>query len=289
MQVITRTIPCPSRHDALTIVPIGDVHIGAAACDEDLLRRVVQRVADDPTCFWLGMGDYCEFIPVHDHKRFNSATLSPWILTGHLGDLARAQVKRFLDIVRPIAPKCLALLAGNHETFIHQHFERDVYSEIVTGIKEEAGWKDDYPLALGYNGWLILRFYRAKDLIDKKSSSVSTIRLRLHHGFTGGKLAGAKALDMQRWLWSHDCDLLLFGHSHHTGIQPEGVEMVDAAGNVRIQVRKGAHTGTFLRSFNVGAASYSEVKGYMPLPISGVEIHLRPHATNYQERIRLVL
>ena len=64
-----------SRSDTFTLVPIGDVHIGNAACDEARLRRVVDRIAADEWSYWVGLGDYCDFINMQD-KRFSPDSLA---------------------------------------------------------------------------------------------------------------------------------------------------------------------------------------------------------------------
>lgn len=281
MNVLKREWFNTTRTDTFTIVPIGDVHIGSRACDEARLRSVVKRIQDDPTSYWVGLGDYCEFINVRD-KRFSVAALAPWIKTQDLADLARVQRDRFLDAVRPIASKCLGLVKGNHEETLQQHFERDVYSEIVTGVKEAGKFDADHRLALGFYGWLMLNFYRA----DSRNRGTK-IRFNLHHGFVGGRLAGAKALNMQRWLWTHNADVVIFGHSHNTMIQPEAVEEIDGSGRVRINTRIGCYAGTFHKTNGEGFSTYSEVKGYFPLPQSGVEVYLRPGAERYHERVRV--
>ena len=266
------------------LVPIGDVHLGAAACDESRLVEVVNRVAADDRALWVGIGDYAEFINVQD-KRFDAKVLAPWIKTADLGDLAGTQRDRFLDITRPIAGKCLGLAEGNHETQIHKRFERDIHSEIVTAIKQEAGRPADFRLGFGVYGWLQLKFYFGA---DKKGGS-ATINVNIHHGFVGGRLDGAKALNMQRWLWSHDADLVLFGHSHNAMTQVAQVEGIDRAGRHYEQVRRGGYCGSFLRTVNIdGPCTYSEEKGYMSLPVAGIEVLLKPGATQQRDRVRIV-
>jgi hypothetical protein len=101
----------------------------------------------------VGLGDYCEWINVQD-KRFDVATLAPWIEIGDLIDLAQVQRDRFLSIIKPIAGKCLAMCSGNHEGTIHRKTERDIYSEIVTTVK--AWGKLDGRLGIGrysMDGW----------------------------------------------------------------------------------------------------------------------------------------
>ena len=283
MRVIKREFFGVSRPDTFRIVPIGDIHLGAAACNEDRLRAVVRSVAEDETAYWIGMADYCDFINRSD-PRFNPGALASWITMAHLGDLAAAQRDRFLGIIEPIASKCLALVEGNHETAITRHYERAIFHEVVCGVKRLGGFDDDYPLGLGYTGWLLLSFYRRQN----KRSAGRQIKFKLHHGFVGGRLAGAKALNMQRFLWANDCDIAIMGHSHNTGMQIEAVETI--SGSKIIHKKKyGCYSGTFLDSFiDDGPNTYSEVKGYFPMPNTGVEIHLRPGARYEADRIKVL-
>jgi len=266
------------------LVPIGDVHEGAAGCDESRLVEAVKRVAADDRAYWVGLGDYAEFINVQD-RRFDPRTLAPWIEVDDLADLAQAQRDRFLDITKPIAGKCLGLVEGNHERWIYHKFERDIYGEIVNGTKQAAGKPADSHLGLGYYGWLQLAFYFGS---DKKGGS-AIINVNIHHGFVGGRLEGAKALNMERWLWNHDADLVLFGHSHNTATKVAQVEGIDRAGRHYEQVRRGGYCGSFLRTVNPdGPSTYSEIKGYMPLPVAGIEVLLRPGAAQQRDRVRII-
>jgi predicted phosphodiesterase len=284
MRVITREFYEVARPDVFRIVPIGDVHIGARACDEKRLKQVVDRIAADDSCYWIGLGDYCDFISRSDF-RFEPENLPDWMTLPDLADVVKVERDRFLGIIEPIAAKCLGLIEGNHETAIKRHYERDVFSEIVYAIKETGGIEGN--LALYYNGWLVLNFYRTKP--GERKQTISKIRLSLHHGFVGGKLAGAKALNMQRWLWTHDCDIAIFGHSHNTGVQIEAIERLTKSGKIEHTNRYGCYAGTFLKSFNQDApSSYAERKGYFPGGQGGIEIVLRPKAAKADERIRVI-
>ena len=269
MQILRHHFDVPSRSTTYTIIPIGDIHIGAAACDEDRFKRLVKRIEKDANARWVGLGDYLDLVNVKD-PRFNVATLASWIGVQELSDLARAQRDHFLDLIEPIASKCLGLAEGNHETAIHKFTERDVYSDIVNGIKERGKIPASTPLSLGYYGWIVLHFTRGVQN--------NVVKFNIHHGFVGGKLAGAKSLEMQRWLWSHHADVVIFGHSHNTSMQVEQTEDLNDAGELVLKKRYGVYAGSFLRTVNEGASTYSEVKGYLPMPTSGVEIIIRPGA-----------
>lgn len=276
--VIRREWQDVNRPDVFTIIPVGDIHLGNAACDEARFKATVERIASDPMAYWIGLGDYCEFINLSDN-RFETESLADWLKVHHLGDLARAQKERFLELVEPIAGKCLALVEGNHEAAIRRRYERDIYRELVLGIKEQAGFPVGHRLALGVCGWLLLSFYRA----DRQTKTRRTMRFYLHHGFVGGKLAGAKALNMQRWLWTHNADCVIFGHSHNTGVQVEAVESCTTGGRIEYAQRLGVYGGTYMRG-----ARYAQEKGYFPLPLAQVEIRVKPGSVKLEDRLHVV-
>jgi hypothetical protein len=282
MRIIRREFYNCTRKSKFRIIPLGDIHMGARACDERALRAVIKEIRDDPFCYWIGMGDYCDFINRQD-PRF-SAGLADWIEMSDLTDLAKCQVEKFNRTVEPIAGKCLGLIEGNHETAIKKHSERDVFSSIVTGVKNAAGMKARDKLGLGYSGWLKLVFYRSK-----KREKASTVLFYLHHGFVGGRLAGAKALNMQRVLWTNDCDIALMGHSHNEDIFTATVHGIDNGDNFVIRKKYGGFTGTFLRSVITGETTYSEVKGYFPQATGQIEIRLKPHAAHGVDRIKMMI
>ena len=198
-----------------------------------------------------------------------------------MGDVAGAQAERYLELTSPIAHKCLAMVEGNHEYMIRARYERDIHRQIVSDLKRAAGMPADEPLSVGVTGWLILKFNR-----DSNGHRTTTIRINLHHGFVGGKLAGAKALNMQRWLWTHECDLCLMGHSHNTETQVEAVERVRGSRVVR-DIRKGAFCGTFMNRAQA-ADTYADRRGYFPSPHSQIVIVLRPGAEEQADRIRMI-
>jgi calcineurin-like phosphoesterase family protein len=277
MEVITRDFHNVTRKSEFPIYAIGDIHNGARPCRLDKLAAVVNEIANQKNAYWIGLGDYNDLINRSD-PRYSPAVLADWIDISDLTDLARAQREKFLSIVKPIAGQCLGLICGNHETAIMKHYERDIYFEVVSGIKELGRFKSDHRLAFGYSGWLVLNFYRASGKERHKRTVFS-----LHHGYTGGKLAGAKALNMQRWLWRNDCDIALMGHSHNCDTYSVRVEGVDAGGNFYGRNRLGAFCGTFLDTSQPGIDTYASVRGYPPTPVSYIKIILRPHSRAQQQ------
>lgn len=284
MKVIRREFYGVKRSQTFTVIPLGDIHLGNAACDEKLLKKVIKRIADDDDCLWIGLGDYAEFINRRD-PRFDPRSLADWIELHDLVDLSQVQVDRLCDYLKPIMPKCLALIEGNHESAITHHYERAIYAEIVARTKQEMRTVDH--IGLGMMGWLQLIFRRGDG--NKKRGGTTIINISLHHGFVGGRLAGAKALNMQRWLWSHDCDIAIFGHSHNSMNQIERTIGLNAKGQLVKKRKYGLYSGTFLDTATEGIVTYAERRGYLPTPIGGSEIILRPGATQWRDRIKVLM
>ena len=283
MDVVTREYFNFSRTDSIKIVPFFDIHSGVKPCREDLLKARVNEVLENGW-YWIGGGDYCDFVNRSD-PRYSPHILADWFTVSQTADIAGAQVHHLNEILKPIAPQCLAMIMGNHETAIHKHYERSVFSDIVASVKTHGKFDSEDKLALGYGGWLILKFYQTK--IGERKGGTITIVINLHHGFTGGRLAGAKALNMQKWLWQHECDIALQGHSHNTEIQIEQVERVDRGGNFKVEKRRGAFCGTYLDTTMPGIDTYSSISGYPPMPVGGIEIDLTPRSEVERQQIKI--
>lgn len=275
MHVIKKTIIGSRRSDTYEIYPIGDIHIGNVNCDEHKLDEIIEMVKSNNNARWIGMGDYCDFINMKD-KRFSVKELASWITIKELTDLAKYQMDRIIRKFQPISEKCLCLVRGNHEDMIQRMTERDVHSNLVSAIKENGKLEVEERLDLGYYGWLPIVFTR--------DQSQTRVTLNIHHGMVGGMLAGAKALAMQRWLWSHDADIVIFGHSHNTGIQVEQTEYIDQAGKFRVKKKYGCYAGTFMKPADE-SSSYAEIKGYLPIPQSNIKIVIRPFISNREDGI----
>jgi len=269
MKILRKKLDARGRLDQLiTVIPFGDIHWGSKACDEKLVDAVIKRISGEENTYWIGMGDMCEFINKSD-KRFDARILADWISVSDISSLSWAQSQYALKKLRPIAHKCLDFMKGNHEGSIMYKYEFDIYNYMVAELKKAANTPEEETFGGGIYSWMLLNIATTK-------TATRTIRFNIHHGFTGGKLDGAKALNMQRWLWNHDCDICLMGHAHNTMTQKATVEKVDDSGNVYAHTRRGAYTGTFLRTTVEDAETYSERKGYYPLPIGGIEVNIRP-------------
>ena len=269
MYVVSHDVQVKGRGDKIEIIPIGDVHVGCVTCDEEYLRNLVRYIKEKENCYWIGLGDYCEFINVSD-PRFRPENLAKWIKTTDLADLAGRQAKRFLDIVKPIAPKCLGLACGNHEEKILKKYERNIYATIVDGVLRDGQFDEGKSLTLGYTGWILLKVIRGQ------ASRVFVIHV--HHGAGGGSLPGGQLNRLARWMWTHHADLVIMGHCHHTTSHTEVIETINRRNGKLIRKKvKGVFISTLKHSTRErGPSVYSEVKQLLPKPVGHVKIIIKP-------------
>ena len=261
MRIITRTIQHPSTSDRISLYPLGDVHIGAAGCQEALFQQKIEQIRSDPHARWIGMGDYCDLITRKD-PRFAIGGLADWIKVPDLADIARAQRDRFVSLVKPIADQCLCLLSGNHETGILKHNERNVYLEIAKDVLNAMTDPPD-SLVMGYAGFLRIRLERGRTA--KSKGHHATYDLFCHHGYGGGRLAGHKALKLERAAQRYQADLVLVGHWHTMQTVPVTIVGIGRRGTRLFQhTRKAVSTGHWLDSHALNHESYAEVAGYPP-------------------------
>ncbi len=262
MRTIVKRLRYSSRTDTFRLFPFPDAHLGNAACDEASIQREVDEIKRDPMARWFGMGDYCEFINRKD-KRFREDSLAPW-LWGK-ADLVKAQRDRAVDILSPIADKCLALVQGNHEVTMLQYSERDVYGTIC----EKMGASEARPLALGFSGFLRLVFTRRPG--ETKLGASWNLDLFLTHGWWAGRLYGNGELQLERVYGWAVCDIVVAGHDHKRRAVP--ITRVAPMRNGQVEYRQGwmCSAGTFL-----DGALYAEEKGYRPLPTGWLELRVTP-------------
>ena len=267
MRVIERTIEYHSTTDVVTITPLGDLHLGNAACDERLVKRVVQQIADDPLGYWIGGGDYCDFINRKDWRYRETATAS-WL--HGVDDLAKRQIERARDELEPIRDKCLGLVRGNHEGEILKRYERDVYSALVDALKPSH----NVPIRLGVQGFIRLRLTCVSS--GDVRYNTQTFVIYCHHGYGGGRLEGGHALALGRVFKTYNCDIALMWHRHKRHVIDQ-VQLQPAKRGDKIKERYqvAAFCGAFLQSYSEDEV-YAEEKQLPPGPLGPPQVVLHP-------------
>lgn len=256
------TLQTDSRSDPIELVFLGDVHIGNGQCDEELVAKTVKRL-QRPNTYWIDLGDCCDFIAMRD-PRFDLRELPEWLQgVDALTDVIDCQLDRFKQLFEPVRHNCIARIHGNHEETMRIKGERDVYGNLNK-------WFDlPQDRILGMSGFIRLKLKRG----DKTAWSLT---VWVHHGNGGGKLAGGKALNLERLPMAFDADIYAVGHTHTklfldkriVGMRSRGTKLEDKP---LILINSGA----FTRGEQGG---YAERSLLYPQGLGPVEVWFWPHA-----------
>ncbi len=239
-----------TRKTVIKLFCLGDIHAGTIHCVENKIKKKVQEIAETKNAYWVGMGDYAEFITPRD-KRFDPAqkAIAEWV---EQDNIAESQTKWIVDLFTPIKDKCWGLLYGNHEDSIRK-FNHD---NVQKNICERLGVSN-----LGFSCFLKLHTSRSggHNLLYK---------LAFTHGASSAITEGAKLMALMRWMKANEADIYAYGHCHDYMPKSLSRLAVSEAGKIKQKVSIGATTGSWFRTYTQGLiASYGEQKVYPPTEI----------------------
>lgn len=268
MQLNRRRIVAPEDGSPIVLYPLGDIHLGASACDVADFRRIVEQIKTEPNAYWLGIGDMGDCIMPSD-PRFNarsSALADPENYAYEQLDLIRTELA-------PIADKCIGLHDGNHETAFRKYYFVDPGKQLsrewgVPFLEYTALTRLDIEIPRGP-----LAHHR-----------VWTLNVFSEHGATGGGTPGNAVNALQRRGNEFEADIFLKGHVHQRGITSRQL-LAWGGKKYLVKDRLFVLTGTFLKGYQVDELTYGERKAYPPNEIGSTAIlldtkHDRIHGVN---------
>jgi len=253
------------RSDALfKIYCLGDVHAGTVHCVEEHIKRKVNEIAHTKNAYWIGMGDYGEFITPKD-KRFdpNQNAIAGWL---EPDNIAYKQTKWICELLNPIRKKCIGLLYGNHEESMRVFNHDNVHKNICEELEVDN---------LGFSCFVRLFFRR------ENSKESHLVRGAFTHGRSFAITEGAKLTALVRWMKAMEADL--YGYAHIHDYIPKSLSRMAVtdtsrgAPQIKSQVAIGSTTGSWFRTYTQGIiASYGEQKCYPPTEICCAMFTINP-------------
>ena len=244
MKKETLRIAYRSRKDVFSLYPIGDIHAGTTFCAEDKIRAKILEIKNNPHALWIGMGDYCEFIPPND-KRFDGMVIADWV---DKDDIAESQSKWMLKLLDPIKDKCIGLMMGNHETYYHSKNNHNIFKRLYDGLDAKN---------LGFSCFYRLNFSRG--------GAVTTVTCHFEHGSGGAQTEGGKAMRLYKSMSGFEADIYGVGHLHDVKILPITYIGLTEHMEIKAKTKVGCLTGCWYRTYADGEnPSYAEQKGYSP-------------------------
>jgi hypothetical protein len=278
-----------SRTDVFKLWAVGDLHLGNAACNKELIKRDLDAIEKDPYSFWIGLGDYADYISAGD-KRFDPTTISPELSIADMGRLGRRLGEQVRDAFGPIKHKCLGLLFGNHEkSYFVGKEQEDLHSWMCTELDVKN---------LGYCAFLDVAFVRGPEYVTpslsrerpfegKGSGYQLKKRVFVHHGCGHSATPGGKLNKLLQFMSAFPtADITAVAHVHD-----QTVKRMDALGanddctRLKVHKRIGLITGGYLEAYAVGITSYAERAGFFPTVMGSVYVSIDPEKNEMRASI----
>ena len=282
-----------SRSDTFKLVYFSDIHLLAKACAEKEVLRTQQEILNDPFTFWIGGGDYAEFIGFGDTKRFDPDAVSERVTVKDLGRLGKVSYEQVRDLFAPIRSKCLGLIVGNHEK---QYMRRLQQEDLHGWLCTELGVAD-----LGYSCFMDVVFVRvtgtgkvvtptlctsAPGRGKTHSDKSETFRVWCHHGAGAAQTKGGKINRLVSFMRNFDADIFFMGHVHdQMGARLQVLEANADCTKLTNRTKIGVVSGSYLKTYAQGVTSYWEQKGYEPTTLGAAHVQIRPDTREVWGRV----
>jgi hypothetical protein len=287
-----------STADAFKLVYFSDIHWLAKACAEKEVIKQRDEILNDPFTFWIGGGDYGEFIGFGDAKRFDPDAVSPRVKVKDLARLGKMTYEQIRDLFEPIKHKCLGLIVGNHEK---QYMRRLQQEDLHGWLCTELGVADlgyscfmdvvfqrarGHIKALGERGDATLPILMGESLPKTNHSHSDTFRIWCHHGAGAAQTKGGKINRLTSFMRSFDADIFFMGHVHdQMGARLTPLCANDACDKITHRTKLGIISGSYLKTYAQGVTTYGEQKGYEPTTLGAAWAMIRPETREIWGRV----
>jgi hypothetical protein len=257
-EYIIRRVP---RSGVVTLGLFACTHIGHVGINYDYLQQEIDFIKDDPWSRWIHLGDAGEYITSND-PRWEIGSLDPdYRVSDHVDE----QVKRGIEIFRPIKSQGLGDVIGNHEDKYLKYTQSNPAKRIAEGL--------GIPF-LGYTCLIRLR-------LEARNGDVWSPEIYAMHGDTHATTPAGQLNYLKKTSAPFRHNVAVMAHVHtRAAYNNEVVLSLNEAGDdVDSDSRHYAIAGTFMKTYYVrgdGNASYAEKKHYPPSAIgcSSIEFHM---------------
>lgn len=202
-------------HD-ITIMPVSDVHLGAAECMEKEWMEFIKMVGATENVYITLGGDL-----------LNNATKSS--VSNIYDEVYRpSEAKRMMaKMLEPIKDRILCAVGGNHERRSSKDVDDDITYDIMTKLDIENLYRENIAFVKIQMG-----VASAKSGVRSSGLDRPTYCLAVTHGSGGGVLTGAGVNRNERFGYAMDgVDALIVGHTHKPYTTQPGKVSVDLRNN----------------------------------------------------------
>lgn len=247
------------------LYPLGDIHLGSANCDKKRLARTIESIKSNPNARWLGMGDIVESI-APDDKRWAPDDVDADMTLLRQKEIADYYKDKIAELFAPIIDKCWGVCDGNHEDRFNSRYFTNLHKRVL----QKLGREDLY------GEWSCV----TRVVFEDASNHRSALRVYQQHGWQAGRKKGAKVNNLDDLMgYIEGCHIYLVAHSHERIITTKTKLGTNPSfTDLKAYDAYGAHTGSYLRTYQLGKVGYAEKKSFPPTSLGGVWFNVTPTA-----------
>lgn len=210
--LITKHFP---ENNDIVIVPVGDVHLGAAEHMESAWREFRTAVQNEENTYIILLGDLCNNAIRNSVSNVYDEVLRP-----------REQKRLMVEMLEPLRDKILCAVPGNHEARSSKEVDDDVMYDVMAKLDLEDLYRENIAFLKIQIGNL-----------TSNGTRNPTYTFAITHGGGGGILTGGAVNRAERFGYAIDgADALIVGHTHKPFNTYPGKIKIDANNN-RVSVK----------------------------------------------------
>lgn len=245
------------------LIPVGDIHRDSDMFADTHWQEFLDYAKAQKNALFLGMGDYTDGVSTSERIVLSDFGLHD-TTRNTLKDVYKGVSKTLVNELGFMRGRLIGLIGGNH------YFDFG------------GGNTTDHLLAAA----LQTKFLGVCSLIRlslkfKGTTKATILDIFAHHGKGGGSTPGAQFNTIEKMLNAADADIYLMGHTHGKGCIPSSprIKLVDdKKGGVIVRERTPwlGRTGSFLKAYESGKASYNVDAGRSPCALGWIEFEITP-------------
>ncbi|KKN67771.1 hypothetical protein LCGC14_0458040 [marine sediment metagenome] len=268
-------------YKAITLMPIGDVQLGAEGADLDRLKRHIDYGLEH-NAYFLGMGDYVDVASPSNRAKIRAAGLYDSVMEA-LEAAAEKAIGEFLEAVKGTEGRWLGILEGHHFYDFADGTTSDTRIALALSTPQFTCHH------LGTSALVRIPFVRG-------GRTACSTTIWCHHGQGGGQTTGAILNKLERQVGNFEADIYLMGH-YTKEVSERKSRISLSRGPDPHLIHKTiylASTGGFHRGYLhknrtglVPRGSYVEQGMFSPATLGGPVFQLRPVHTNKTDYVAI--
>jgi hypothetical protein len=246
-------------NEPIYLIPFGDMHRFAPLCDTEKWLDFLNWAKKKPNTFYLGMGDFCDFLSFNERKALIQAALHESSYQT-IEDLMVEQTNDLVEEITFMKDRIIGLIEGNH------------YGILQSGITTTQMMCEK--LNTKYLG--VSSFIRLSFIYGHKSTSID---IWAHHGKGASRLLGGSLNTVEQMSAISDAQINLMGHDHKKSVAfKTNLYLSSGKNGLKLNQRKIliARTGSFLKGYVDNAPSYIARGAMNPTDLGVLKIELTP-------------